>query len=228
MSGNGQDRRRKGDMTPRDVRPSMAEILDEMRPGWRERDILPRGDYIEARRRYLERLIARDRGEIGELENSVAEAVASDALLDMDTEADIDRSATFGERLADRVTRWGGSWTFILGFFALLVVWMVANLWLLTRPARFDPYPFVFLNLILSCVAAFQAPIIMMSQSRQEAKDRLRAMNDYRVNLKAEIEIRLLHEKIDHLMLRQGEHLAELEQLILDQIDDLRDDTRNV
>lgn len=216
------------DIRVEDLRPQMISTLDEFVPGWRERPTITRSDYTLARRRYLEGLIARDRGEITQLESSVAQAVAKDELLAVDTEVDIDRMETFGERVSDQVTRWGGSWVFIIGFFALLLLWMAANIWLLVGQQRFDPYPFVFLNLILSCVAAFQAPIIMMSQSRQEAKDRLRSMNDFRVNLKAELEIRLLHEKIDHMMLRQGEHLAELEQLVLDQIEDLRDDVRDV
>ncbi|MGN6481277.1 DUF1003 domain-containing protein [Luteibacter sp.] len=104
---------------------------------------------------------------------------------------------SFGERLADRVSRFGGSWTFILVFVGILVAWTGLNAYVLTRP--FDPYPFIFLNLLLSMLAAFQAPVIMMSQNRQAAKDRLDATNDYKVNLKAEIEIMGLHEKLDQM-----------------------------
>lgn len=107
--------------------------------------------------------------------------------------------ATFGQRLADRVAQFGGSWTFILIFGAVLGVWVLLNGFLLMRPVRFDPYPFVFLNLILSMLAAIQAPIIMMSQNRQSEKDRIAAISDYQVNLKAEIEILELHQKIDRL-----------------------------
>ncbi|MDR4306172.1 DUF1003 domain-containing protein [Chelatococcus sambhunathii] len=112
---------------------------------------------------------------------------------------------TFGERLADRVASFGGSWTFIIIFCLFLVLWAAANVWLLTRP--FDPYPFIFLNLMLSMLAALQAPVIMMSQNRQSAKDRRNAELDYEVNLKAEIEIMALHEKLDAL---RTEHLAAL------------------
>ena len=112
---------------------------------------------------------------------------------------------TFGERLADRVATFGGSWTFIIIFCLFLVVWAIANVWLLTAP--FDPYPFIFLNLMLSMLAALQAPVIMMSQNRQSAKDRHNAELDYEVNLKSEIEIMALHEKLDAL---RTEHLAEL------------------
>jgi uncharacterized membrane protein len=120
----------------------------------------------------------------------------------------------FGARLADRVAEFGGSWTFIILFCAILLFWVAANLWLLTRP--FDPYPFIFLNLMLSMVAALQAPVIMMSQNRQATKDRENAALDYEVNLKAEIEIMALHEKLDRL---RDEHLACLIARQQEQID---------
>jgi uncharacterized membrane protein len=110
---------------------------------------------------------------------------------------------------------------FILSFLMLLGVWMAYNV---TRGAggAFDPYPFILLNLVLSCLAALQAPIIMMSQKRQEAKDRLRSLNDYQVNLKAELEIRHLHEKLDHLISKQWQRLAEIQQLQLEIIQERR------
>lgn len=136
------------------------------------------------------------------------------ALLSRPPETDT-ASQTFGERLADQVATFGGSWTFIVLFVVFLLVWTVANVWLLTN--AFDPYPFIFLNLMLSMVAALQAPIIMMSQNRQALKDRENAALDYEVNLKAEIEIMALHEKIDAL--RNDQILAMLakqeEQLLL-------------
>lgn len=114
--------------------------------------------------------------------------------------------------MADRVATFGGSWTFILSFCAVLVLWMVLNVTgILFKP--FDVYPFILLNLALSSLAALQAPIIMMSQRRQEEKDRLRGENDYQVNLKAELEIRQLHEKIDHQLAHQWERLAEMQQI---------------
>ncbi|MEI4470180.1 DUF1003 domain-containing protein [Frigidibacter sp. MR17.24] len=114
-----------------------------------------------------------------------------------DTNARFDAEATLGQRVADRVAAFGGSWTFILLFLGLLAGWTAGN-WLLGRAAP-DPYPFIFLNLLLSMLAALQAPVIMMSQNRQAAKDRLDAAHDYEVNLKAEIEIMALHEKLDRL-----------------------------
>jgi uncharacterized membrane protein len=112
------------------------------------------------------------------------------------------------------VAEFGGSWTFILSFFFVLLLWIGVNAALLARP--FDPYPFILLNLVLSCLAAIQAPIIMMSQNRQEDKDRMRSENDYRTNLKAELEIRHLHEKMDYLVLHQWQRLLEIQELQLE------------
>lgn len=106
---------------------------------------------------------------------------------------------TFGERLSDKIAEFGGSWKFILSFLAMIVFWIAINSFALLN-THFDPFPFILLNLVLSCIAAIQAPIIMMSQNRQEAKDRLRAKNDYNINLKAEQEIRMLHKKIEELI----------------------------
>jgi uncharacterized membrane protein len=121
--------------------------------------------------------------------------------------------------LADRIAAIGGSWAFILLFCATLVAWITANTVVLTT-APFDPYPFILLNLVLSCVAALQAPIIIMSQNRQEAKDRVRAEHDYRINLKAELEIRHLHEKLDHLLLHQWQRLLEIQQVQTEMIEE--------
>jgi uncharacterized membrane protein len=130
-----------------------------------------------------------------------------------------DRS--FGERVADGVARFGGSWTFIASFALFLALWVVSNVWLL-RTHPFDPYPFIFLNLLLSMLAALQAPVIMMSQNRQAARDRAAAEHDYAVNLKAELEIMALHDKLDQLrdaqlariVAEQGEQIALLRQLL--------------
>ncbi|MFN4769859.1 MAG: DUF1003 domain-containing protein [Candidatus Kapaibacterium sp.] len=123
---------------------------------------------------------------------------------------------TTGQRLSDKVARFGGSWAFILSFLGLLVLWIVVNAFVLANRA-YDPYPFILLNLILSCVAALQAPIIMMSQNRQEEKDRQRSENDYMVNLKAELQIRSLHQKIDLLFEKQLKALinSQAEQLTI-------------
>jgi uncharacterized membrane protein len=181
------------------VRPSLATGLAAAHPNLTADDVICRRHLTEQRTRYVEQLLERERGEL---------------------EAAWAGRRTFGERVSDFVADFGGSWNFIISFFVILLVWIGFNVWAATR-AIFDPYPFILLNLVLSCLAAIQAPIIMMSQKRQEAKDRLRSENDYRVNLKAEFEIRHLHEKLDHLINRQWERLAEIQQIQLEIMEDL-------
>lgn len=159
-------------------------------------------------------------GELGEVERQVLQRAAQRKLVSKDTNQSFSQDLTFGERLADKVALFGGSWGFILAFGAVLLMWVGVNT-LLLRTA-FDPYPFIFLNLLLSMLAAIQAPVIMMSQNRQSIKDRLDAAHDYEVNLKAEIEIMALHEKIDQfrneqialLLAKQQEQLELLTQLL--------------
>jgi uncharacterized membrane protein len=146
-------------------------------------------------------------------------------LVSADPDAAFERQWTLGERVSDRVADFGGSWAFLGVFAGVLVAWVLVNsLTVLWRP--FDPFPFILLNLLLSCLAAVQAPIIMMSQNRQEAKDRLRAEHDYRVNLKAELEIRHLHAKFDLLMSHQWQRLLEIQQIQLELMDELVEEPR--
>ena len=126
-----------------------------------------------------------------------------------------------GQNIADSVAKFGGSWTFILIFIFILLFWIILNsIALMKKP--FDPYPYILLNLVLSCLAALQAPVIMMSQNRQEEKDRIRAENDYQVNLKAEIEIKILHEKLNHLITDQWDRLVEIREIQLELLEDLQ------
>ena len=143
-------------------------------------------------------------------EQRVLRRIAARAAISRDVSITDMATISFGERVADKVAAFGGSWTFIFMFGGMIVAWVALNLWFLAHPA--DPYPFVFLNLILSMVAAVQAPVIMMSQNRQAAKDREVSAHDYEVNLKAELEIMSLHEKIDDLRMRQlEEHFGKIE-----------------
>ena len=127
---------------------------------------------------------------------------------------------TLGQKMADKIASFGGSWHFIITFFTFILLWIFFNLWML-KSKTFDPFPFILLNLILSCLAAIQAPIIMMSQNRQEEKDRKRAEHDYKINLKAELEIKLLSEKIDHLLVHQNKKLLEIQEIQADYLEDL-------
>ena len=202
------------------VRPSLAAGLAAAHPNLAANDTICRKHLTEQRTRYVEQLLERERGELSALERQVVESLAREETVAREIETAWAGSRTFGERVADFVADFGGSWSFIISFFAILLTWIGFNVWAATRTV-FDPYPFILLNLVLSCLAAIQAPIIMMSQKRQEAKDRLRSENDYRVNLKAEFEIRHLHEKLDHLINRQWERLAEIQQIQLEIMEDL-------
>ncbi len=169
-----------------------------------------------------EKLLQTGYDELPERDQKVLRRIASRVSITKNVNEQFRHELSFGQRLADRVAAFGGSWVFIMIFGAVLVLWVALNAWLLPNRSVYDPYPFVFLNLILSMIAAFQAPIIMMSQNRQTAKDRLSASLDYEINLKSELEIMQLHDKLDALRLhqleiiirQQSEHLAEIRQLI--------------
>jgi len=159
------------------------------------------------RRDTARRLLQRDLEQLTPEERVVVERFISGGRVSRNVRRELHESRTLGERVADRVAEVGGSWTFILCFGVVLVVWMVVNTFLLAR--AFDPYPYILLNLVLSCLAAVQAPIIMMSQNRQAAVDRMRAENDYQVNVKAELEVLQIHEKLDVLRSREWALLVE-------------------
>jgi uncharacterized membrane protein len=202
------------------LRPEIAALISVDHPDLKTSDCVCANDIGDYRTRYVSQLLERERGELSDLDKEVVESLAKQETIAEDVESEWEDRRTFGERIADVVADFGGSWTFIGSFFAVLVVWMTYNVWAVSKDV-FDPYPFILLNLVLSCLAAIQAPIIMMSQKRQEAKDRLRGENDYKVNLKAELEIRHLHEKIDHLINRQWERLAEIQQIQLEIMEDM-------
>jgi uncharacterized membrane protein len=204
------------DVTQLDVvRPSLVDHIKVEHPDLPAEGHICNDDLDRFRSRYVTGLLGEERGELTKLEQDVVQSLADHETLAENIEAEFAGHRTFGERLSDHLASFGGSWTFIMIFGLVLFVWMAFNLIVVTRD-QFDPYPFILLNLLLSCLAAIQAPIIMMSQKRQEAKDRLRSENDYRVNLKAELEIRHLHEKIDHILTRQWERLAEIQQIQLE------------
>jgi uncharacterized membrane protein len=154
-----------------------------------------------------ERLLKTGYDDLPEREQRVLRRMAKRIVISENVNERFHEKLTFGQRLADQVAAFGGSWTFIIIFAVILAAWVLVNTWILPNRDIFDPYPFIFLNLILSMLAAIQAPVIMMSQNRQTSKDRLAAANDYEVNLKAELEIMNLHEKIDDLRMRQFETL---------------------
>ena len=159
-------------------------------------------------RRLAEQLLDTGLDQLSERERRVITRVAKRSQISRDVNRAFDEKQTLGDRLADRVARFGGSWTFIILFLGILVAWAVLNSVVLAwYSTAFDPYPYIFLNLMLSMLAALQAPVILMSQNRQAARDRLAAGHDYEVNLKSELEIMGLHEKLDQI---RSQHLEEL------------------
>jgi len=207
------------------VRPGVSDLINAAYPGWEAGRHICRPDLAKFRGAYVEALLERERGELNDLDRQVIESLQSGELVSQNPDDEIGEAATFGERMADHVATFGGSWTFIISFTATLMVWIVVNvIGLMVQP--FDPYPFILLNLVLSSLAALQAPIIMMSQRRQETKDRMRAENDYRVNLKAELEIRQLHEKMDHQLAQQWDKLAEMQQIQIELLEERLNDRR--
>jgi uncharacterized membrane protein len=196
------------------VRPNLYERIKEAYPDLPAEGFICIDDLDRFRSAYVGELLRSERGELTNLEQEVVRSLAEHEMVAENTEAEFEVKRTFGERLSDHLANFGGSWSFLIIFAGVLCVWMAFNV--IAVKDQFDAYPFILLNLVLSCLAAVQAPIIMMSQKRQEAKDRLRSENDYRVNLKAELEIRHLHEKIDHILTRQWERLAEIQQIQLE------------
>ena len=211
---SGRELPRKDLVSLDTVRPSLVERIRKDHPSLAGGALVSVDELARFRSLYVKDLLTEESGELTEMDRQVADSLAKQEVLSENIEAGYEEDRTLGERLSDHLAKFGGSWTFLILFAAFLAIWMLINSRRGTEP--FDPYPFILLNLILSTIAAIQAPIIMMSQHRQEAKDRLRSLNDYRVNLKAELEIRHLHEKIDHLINNQWQRLAEIQQLQLE------------
>lgn len=168
----------------------------------------------------LEELLSAESEQLQKLNEIVLKAIEEEKLLSEKLLEFEDRNPPFTSRVADKVAGFGGSWKFILSFGLFMLMWILVNLYLLSKP--FDPFPFILLNLLLSTLAAIQAPIIMMSQNRKEEKDRQRAINDYLVNLKAEIEVRNLHRKFDLLMTEQMKTLFEIQQAQMDMMEEIK------
>jgi uncharacterized membrane protein len=201
------------------VRNAVAEQIKISYPDWKPEGYVCLGDLNGFRMKYIQNLLESEKGELTNLDREVLESLQRHETLS-NVDAEFEEDLTLGQKMADGLASFGGSWTFLIIFGIILLIWIALNsILLLKKP--FDPYPFILLNLVLSCLAAIQAPVIMMSQNRQEAKDRLRSQQDYQVNLKAELEIRHLHEKIDHLLSNQWERLVEIQQIQIDLLSEL-------
>ena len=212
-------------ITASEVRPVIVERIIQVYPKWSADGFICVDDLNQFRYDYIRSLIETERGELSDLEKEVVESLAKNEILSTHLDQQFESKLTFGQHLSDKMASFGGSWGFIIIFACVLILWISINSLLLTLKP-FDPYPFILLNLILSCLAAIQAPIIMMSQNRQEAKDRLRASYDYQINLKAELEIRQLHQKLDHLLSRQWERLIEIQEVQIELLNEMRGSRR--
>ncbi len=200
--------------------PSVGELIKKDHPDWSSHDFICLSCLNKYRSEYVEDVLRDEKGELTGLEQSVLDSLREHEVLAKDINREFESQLTLGQRLSDRIADFGGSWAFITSFMFILVIWIIINSSaLLSR--HYDPYPFILLNLILSCMAAIQAPVIMMSQNRQESKDRLRAEHDYQVNLKAELEIRHINAKIDQLISHQWQRLLEIQKIQMDIMEDI-------
>jgi uncharacterized membrane protein len=202
------------------VRDNVAAFIQAKVPNWSTEGFICTGCLNRLRTEFVRAQMEEERGELSALEQDVVRSLRESELVADNLNRQFDRQLTMGQRIADKVADFGGSWRFIALFLGIMAVWVVVNsVYLLWKP--FDPYPYILLNLGLSLLAAIQAPVIMMSQNRQEDRDRLRAENDYKVNLKAELEIRTISEKLDQLIHHQWMRLIEIQQIQIEMIEDL-------
>jgi len=202
------------------IRPSVQRLIARDHPDFGPGHFICLSDLNRYRYAYVEDSLATERGAVSGIDQEILQSLRDQETVAQNLNLEFEQRITFGERIADRLASIGGSWTFIITFLCLLVVWMVFNsVQLLWRP--FDHFPFILLNLVLSCLAALQAPVIMMSQKRQEVRDRMRAEQDYRTNLKSEIEVRYLNTKMDQLLSHQWVHLVEIQQIQMELMEEL-------
>jgi uncharacterized membrane protein len=202
------------------IRHTVLNLIQKENPQFSHESFLSRGELNVYREKYITEYLIKEIGELSDLEKSVLASLSNNTTLTDKIEGDDHQNLTTGQKVADKVASFGGSWTFIISFGVFIFIWITINVfWLVNK--SFDPYPFILLNLILSCLAALQAPVIMMSQNRQEEKDRQRAKNDYMINLKSELEIRTLHEKIDHFIIDQQQELLEIQKVQVEMMADI-------
>lgn len=203
-----------------EISNEIFELIKKDHPEFTSESSISIDHLNQYRRQYLANLLEEEKGELETIDVDVIEAFKGNSTFSKNIKTTLEAELTTGQKLADKIAEFGGSWTFIIAFFSFIVIWMIINVIFLVDQS-FDPYPFILLNLILSCLAAIQAPIIMMSQNRQEEKDRQRAEHDYKVDLKAELEIKLLSEKIDHLLAHQNKKLLNMQQVQIDYLENL-------
>jgi uncharacterized membrane protein len=202
------------------IRHSILEFIQRDNPQFTKESFLALSEMNHYRESFLEEFLTRQIGKLTKLEKTVLSSLKNKTTLTDKLDGEDHLAATFGQKIADRVASFGGSWKFIILFGLFLLIWILVNIYWLSNKG-FDPYPFILLNLILSSLAAIQAPVIMMSQNRQEEKDRERGKKDYMVNLKSELEIRMLHDKLDHLIINQQQEILDIQKEQIEMIKDI-------
>ena len=201
------------------IRTSILNLILEDFPDFDVNDSISVQELNVYREKYISKFLQTEISQLSKLEKDVVRSLGDDTSFVAKVEEEVD-TRNYGQIVADKVAAFGGSWTFIIAFFIFISIWIGSNVIIFTNK-EFDPYPFILLNLILSCVAALQAPVIMMSQNRQEEKDRERAKKDYMINLKSELEIRMLDDKIDHLVMHQQQELIEIQKVQIEMMNDI-------
>lgn len=202
------------------VRGGVLKLICSEHPDWKDDGYICFACLNRYRTEYVRQLMEKDLGELDELEQEVVSSLRDNALLSENINEEYEQTLTFGDRIADKVAEFGGSWKFIIWFAVVLAIWITVNT-VLVIAGPFDPYPFILLNLVLSLLAAIQAPIIMMSQNRQEDRDRIRAENDYQVNLKSEMEVRLINEKLDQLLHQEMRRFMEVQEIQMEMLNEV-------
>ena len=206
-------------VSAKNLRQSLLHFINKTHPNFSKNCFLSIEEMNDYREKYISEFLNKKLGNLTEVEKQVIQSVSKNTMISTEVEED-EKEITFGQKLADKVAEFGGSWGFIIFFMTFLVAWILLNVFWLSNHG-FDPFPFILLNLILSCIAAIQAPVIMMSQNRQEEKDRERSKKDYKINLKSELEIRELHEKIDHLIIHYQQDLLEIQKTQIDLLENI-------
>lgn len=201
------------------IRTSILNLILEDFPDFDVNDSISVQELNVYREKYISKFLQTEISQLSKLEKDVVRSLGDDTSFVAKVEEEVD-TRNYGQIVADKVAAFGGSWTFIIAFFIFIPIWIGSNVFIFTNK-EFDPYPFILLNLILSCVAALQAPVIMMSQNRQEEKDRERAKKDYMINLKSELEIRMLDDKMDHLVMYQQQELIEIQKVQIEMMNDI-------
>lgn len=202
------------------LRHSILKLIQNEKPDFSPDKCLSISELKNYREKHIIDFIVKEEHKLTDLDKKVLSSLTDETTLTDKINDEELQVLTTGQRIADRVASFGGSWTFIISFGIFLLLWISLNVfWFSNR--GFDPYPFILLNLILSSLAAIQAPVIMMSQNRQEEKDRERAKKDYMINLKSELEIRTLHEKLDHLIIKQQQELYEIHKEQTEMLSDI-------